>query len=418
MNILILTDKYFPTPLANSICAQNIADVLINSGHKVDILAYRDSGIIGEKSYNGCNVTYITPDLRTRLFYYSKNFPNGRFSKIAESVAKLFNRAKKLIMLPLFPMYSFYFPLRIYQRIIKMHIKRKYDLIVSVFTPFDSAVAGYWFKKRYPKIKWCLYSLDTFINQRYSFLNKKGNTNNYWLPKFLDKCDLFIYMRSRKKEYFDKYFDKWKSKMKPCDIPLMTTNPIVMKSNLSNDIEQWVYAGSLGAPHYITDDLIDIFLSLNDGKMRELHFYSSGDSFEKLKKIRDSSQSKVICNSYVAHDELMRVYQIAHVLVSVKYSNQISAKIFEYMSYGKRIVHISGTPDDPNAEYVRKYAKGIVLTPYKDTIKTCTKQLFEWLNSQTDNMDNIPIDYSYFKMNRPEYTADVILNCANKLKKV
>ena len=408
MNILILTDKYFPTPLANSICAQNIADAFINSGHNVDILAYRDSGIIGKKSYNGCNVTYITPDLRTRLFYYSKNFPNGRFSKIAESVAKLFNRAKKFIMLPLFPMYSFYFPLGIYQRIIKMHIKRKYDLIVSVFTPFDSAVAGYWFKKRYPKIKWCLYSLDTFINQRYSFLNKKGNTNNYWLPKFLDKCDLFIYMRSRKKEYADSYFDKWRYKIKCSDIPLMINDPIEMPPACLNEVEQWVYAGSLGPPHYITDDLIEIFMGLKDGKKRELHFYSYGDSCEKLKTIKASAQSKVICHPYIAHDKLMIIYKNADVLVSMKYSDQISAKIFEYMTYGKKIVHISGCNSDPNVHYLLKYAKGIVLEPYKYSKDKCIKILLGKLY----NFAEKETDLSYFKMNRPEYTADVILNCS------
>lgn len=82
MNILILADKYFPIPLANAICAQKIADVLISHGHNVDILAYKDSLINGENVYNKCNITYISPDFRTQLFYYAKNFPNIFFQKL------------------------------------------------------------------------------------------------------------------------------------------------------------------------------------------------------------------------------------------------------------------------------------------------------------------------------------------------
>ena len=345
--------------------------------------------------------------MRQCLYYYAKNVPNRNKERIAEGAAKLKKKKKKFVMMPFFPMYSFDFPRRIYHQIIRLHNKRNYDLVVSVFSPFDSTVAGYWFKKKYQGVKWCLYSLDTFINQRYNFLNQKGNTHNFWLPRFLDKCDMFIYMRSREKEYADSYFDKWRSKMKPADIPLMVKEPNEMNSNHQNEVEQWVYAGSLGAPHYITDDLIDIFMGLNDGKKRELHFYSSGDSFEKLKAVNASAQSKVICHPYVAHNELMKVYKNADVLVSIKYSDQISAKIFEYMTYGKKIVHVSGTKDDPNVQYLFKYSRGIVIEPYKYTTDKCIVKLLSELYS----LNGKETDLSYFEMNRPEYTKELILRC-------
>lgn len=408
MKILILTDKYYPRPLANAVCAQSIANQLNKMGHIVNILAFKDTGIRNVNPNPKIPVYYIKPDYRLRLRYYVANFSNGRFVKVAAAIYIAMNRIKKIIYMPFFPLYSIYFPYRINRLIEKINFKRNYDIIISTFGPLENSIACFNFKKKHKKILWIVYSVDGFINHRHKFLTKKGNTHNYWLPKFLDKCDLFIYMRSRKKEYADSYFDKWRYKIKCSDIPLMINDPIEMPPACLNEVEQWVYAGSLGPPHYITDDLIEIFMGLKDGKKRELHFYSYGDSCEKLKTIKASAQSKVICHPYIAHDKLMIIYKNADVLVSMKYSDQISAKIFEYMTYGKKIVHISGCNSDPDVHYLLKYAKGIVLEPYKYSKDKCIKILLGKLY----NFAEKETDLSYFKMNRPEYTADVILNCS------
>lgn len=412
MKILIITDKYYPKPLANAVCVQKIADCFIRMGHNVDILAYKDTMVKGENIHNNCKVYYITPDIRNRLYNYAFNFPDSPYAKPFQAIATFMNRLGKLIMLPFSPLYSVGFPLRLKQRIEKLHKAKNYDLIISVYQPFEAALAGYWFKKSHNDIPFCLYTLDTFINQKYSFLAKKSNRNK-WLYKFLNEYDVFIYMRSRIKEYDKPWFAKWKKKMIYTDIPLMIPINNLKGKQISTNI-QWVYAGSLDVPHYQTDDLIKIFSIVSKNSNHKLSFYARGAQADKLKLYEKKTEGKIQVPGYVSHDELMEIYSKADVLVSIKYSDQISAKIFEYMSYGKKIVHISGTPDDPDVAYLRHYSKAIVLTPYKDPIKTCAKQLSEWLDSWTEEKENMPIDYSYFEMNRPEYTAEIILEQCKK----
>lgn len=413
MKILIITDKYFPKPLANAICMQKVADSFVQMGHSVDILAFKDIGIKGEDIYNNCHVYYIVPDIRNRLYNYVFNFPNSPYAKIFQRIATFMNRLGKLIMLPFYPVYSFGFPLRLKHKIEKLHKNNKYDLIISVYQPFEAALAGYWFKKSHKDIPFCLYTLDTFINQKYSFWARKSNRNK-WLYKFLNESDEFIYMRSRVKEYDKPWFENWRHKMRYSDIPLMTPVNRLTGAEQTSEKEKWVYAGSLDMPHYKTDDLIEIFLKISEEHDRQLLFYSRGKNADKLKSYENETKGKIRVPGYVSHDELMKIYSEANILVSIKYSDQISAKIFEYMSYGKKIIHISGTPDDPNAEYIRHYSKGIVLTPYKDSIEECASQLTEWLDSWTEEKENLSIDYSYFEMNRPEYTAELILNAVRR----
>ena len=409
MKILIITDKYFPKPLANAICMQKVADSFIQMGHNVDILAYRDTKIKGEDTYNNCKIYYITPDIRNRLYNYSFNFPDSPYAKMFQKLATYMNRLGKVIMFPFFPVYSFGFPLRLKHRIEKLYRKEKYDLIISVYQPFEAALAGYWFKKAHKDISFCLYTLDTFINQKYSFLARNSNRNK-WLYNFLSESDAFIYMRSRINEYDKPWFKNWQNKMFYADIPLMTPVDCLFSSEHISEEEKWVYAGSLDMPHYKTEDLIEIFLRVSDASDRQLLFYSRGEQAEKIKTYEEKTKGKIRVPGYVSHDELMKIYSEASVLISLKYSDQISAKIFEYMSYGKKIIHISGTPDDPNAEYIKHYAKGIVLAPYKDSIEICVKQLTAWLDSWTEEKEKMPVDYSYFDMNRPEYTSELILS--------
>ena len=40
--ILVLTDKYFPRPYANAMCAQELIRVWTRRGDSVDVLAYDD----------------------------------------------------------------------------------------------------------------------------------------------------------------------------------------------------------------------------------------------------------------------------------------------------------------------------------------------------------------------------------------
>ena len=406
MKILFILDKYYPKPLANSICSQNLIDEFVNCGDKVDVITYKDSGINVESPNKSVRVFLVNPDIRVSLNYYSKNFPGTKLATLTKNIATLLNRTKKIILFKFFPLYSLSFPLRIYFKIKKLNKENGYDIVISTYGSFENALGTYLYKKKFKNIKWVLYTVDSFINDRHKFINKKGNTNNFWLPKFLDNCDMFIYMKSRENEYRNDYFDKWKKKMFVSDIPLLKNTDCNFVFNEYNNVsENWVYAGSLGLPHYKTDDLINIFLKLNDGKERFLNFYSSGKELNKITELGKINNGRIKGYNYVTHNELLKIYSKANILVSIKYSNQISAKIFEYMTYNKKIVHISGSDSDPDEPYLKLYKNCCILKPYKDTLDASIKKLEKFLKKDVE--DNINL-LDVFEMNQPKYTCNLI----------
>lgn len=407
MNILILTDKYYPKPLANAVCVQAVAEFLQSIGHKVIILAYKDVGVINPNNYCNMDIYYIEPDFRLKLYYSANNNPKAKYANLKRTIATILNRSHRAFHFRKFPLYSYRFPKRILNYMECLNEKYQFDIIVSTYCSFENALSGMMYKKRHSDVKWCLYALDTFTLSRIPFMKNK---NNYWLPKFLDVADIFLYMRSREKELISKEYDKWRYKMKETDIPLYKPISKTEASCHSGEekVEHWVYAGALGAPHYLTEDFVEIFSLLKDDIKREMIFYSSGDELNKLKNVEKKTNGKIKGHSYIEHDRLMEVLDSSDVLVSIKYTSQISAKIFEYISMNKVVVHFSGCDDDPNRIYIKNYSKGIVVDVKKYSAEQCAKYILEKLKSiNGENLNNY--DYKYFEMNKPEYTANLII---------
>lgn len=416
MKVLIATDKYYPRALANAICAQALGESFAAAGHQVEMLIFKDSGIEPPKTWNGLKVHSIRPDLRHRLFYFKENFPSHRYARLAGRTASVLSKTKKLLLLPFEPLSSLRFPYRIMRKMEDLDAQMHYDLIISVFVPFETLLAGKWFKKRHPDRKWCIYLLDStlLLHEEWKWrpkLPKKLRHMGFWLPRLFEAADAIVYMRSRISEFAGSRFDPWRGKMYVSDIPLMQAAasltapaPTPAKAHTEN----WVYAGTLSRAHYDPTDAIACFLALPADKQRVFHIYSRRAGWEELQK-QYAGDARIQFHDYVPHEELVEIYKKADILVSVKNSDLISAKIFEYMSFNKRIVHFSGSPNDPNLYYITQYANGAGVISYEGTLEQRVQKLYEKL--QQWDREPIPpqADLSPFEMNRPAYTRDLIL---------
>lgn len=113
--ILVLTDKYFPRPYANAMCAQELIRVWTRRGDSVDVLAYDDFDGTPDRWEDNA-VYYVKPDERLRLFYYADTYRNTPKGKTAHILANILSKVKGTILLPWQPFYSFSFPRRIYKK--------------------------------------------------------------------------------------------------------------------------------------------------------------------------------------------------------------------------------------------------------------------------------------------------------------
>lgn len=416
MKILFITDKYWPRPLANAICMQNIADSFTDAGHSVDILAYEEEGVETPEEHNGSRVFTVKPSRQLRLLNNARNFPDASDAKASMNKGLRLSRIKHALLLPWFPLSSLSAPRRMENKIEELYEDNQYDMVVSVFSPFDAAVSGFRFKRKHPECFWCLYTLDTFVNLRQSKIPERWRDAHYWIPRFLSTADMFVCMKSRAAWYEERGYAELGNGVTPSDIPLLTERSSLTHSEAALESANWVYAGSLYKTHYDTADLLAILEKMNWDNGLTVHFYSSGKEAESLKEHPLYRAGKIVVHGYVDHDELMRIYDSAAVLLSIKTSDQISAKIFEYMAYGKPILHISSCENDPNIHYVEKYGKGLAIRAYEDTSDECARIIEEWAYEIANHSQEC-VDMSEFVMNAPSYTRDLLID-AYKARRV
>ena len=90
-------------------------------------------------------------------------------------------------------------------------------------------------------------------------------------------------------------------------------------------------------------------------------------------------------------------------LVSIKTSRDISAKIFQYIATGKRIIHFSGNEEDPDVEYLKRYPKAHIVECYKDTIEVQINKFLEQSFEDVNYDERIS-----FEKNYPSYSKQLI----------
>lgn len=111
--------------------------------------------------------------------------------------------------------------------------------------------------------------------------------------------------------------------------------------------------------------IIDIF-SCELLKNCSLDFYSAGNGVEAVKK----ATKNITLKGWVDKTRLEKAYDKADAFISIAEKNgkQMSSKIFEYMSYGKPIIHIYYVDDDVNLKYLKQYSKALCIKASADDI--------------------------------------------------
>ena len=353
----------------------------------------------------------MKPDERLRLFYYADTYRNTPKGKTAHILANILSKVKGTILLPWQPFYSFSFPRRIYKKMCELQEKNCYDGVIAILNPFDSNIAACKFKAKYPDVPYVVFCVDTlrktFVDQH---ISKTFADAFIWEKKILQNCDAYFYMHSRKGDYELSRYDPYRSKLRESDMPRFKVRDIdkIPRYDFGEDGEHWVYAGSIGGPHYNPNQLLEIFKKIENSPKRVLHLYTRGAEADRIAAMANKEKLNVRVHGYVDAATLESIMATADVIVSLKTSGQISAKIFECMSYGKPIVHFSGQKNDPDVYYLEKYILGNIVKMYEENQESELNKLVQFLeNSAGKQVDPTELKKT-FETSTPEYSAERI----------
>lgn len=411
MRVLVLTDKYYPKPYANAVCAQALIKEFNKKNIDITVLAYKDCGVDGVSTWEGNPVIYVKPDLRQSLFYWADNNGRSRKAKLAREIAKILNRVKKLFLIPWQPMYSLSMPYKIRKVIENYYDTEGFDAIVSILNPFELSVAACRFRKKHPAIPVVVYAVDT-LRSDYIKGNQAFANGFFWEKRLLKDCSAYFYMKARKEEFSSHRYDEYRKKLVEVDLPRLEIKDIdnIQKYDFDSSYEHWVYAGSIGGIHYAYEDMLSIFETISSNRKCILHMYIRGAEADRIKEIAEKKHLPIIVHGYVAQDVLESIMASCDVLVTLKSSNHISAKIFECISYQKPIVHFSGVEDDPNAEYYVKCAAYKVVKMYSANIEAELIELEKYLDRIGKiNISKKDTEELYYE-STPKYSVKLIID--------
>ena len=417
MNILFLTDYWFPQMTANTICVQNIAEELQRTCNKVHVCAYSE-GQQTPDTVEDIRFSYIRPSFARRLLQQSKHCNNKSLARLLALAGTTINRIRRLILLPFYPVVSFSVPRRWSKKVSEIVQKDKIDVVVSVIAPDEALYAGYLIKKNNPSIDWKVYYIDagTNILTDTSFEGLKKALQNKakkWENKMLKLASKVVVMEGHADYYRHTLSSENAKKLRIGNVPLLKIGTVSAPAQTisKNDKEKWVYTGNLSGLFYDPKPLCEFFIQYRKKHLNaELHLYGPSDHREYLESV-GKIQCGIFWHGPVNHDEIPMILSSADLLVyfNCRQLDSVSGKFFEYLGYGKRILYY-GSQGDINSNQIRKYNSGLVVD-MNDPMEDNLRKTEEFLLKHHDS-DTVDVEYlkAAFTLNLPETTAKFILS--------
>lgn len=420
--IMFLFGKYKPDCSANGICADRVVMACKNHGYDVSCIVNEQHGTGQYSNINGIEVYRIKAKFSQRLEELSRRLKPRLLMQVIKYIAICIVRIKTIIFLPVWPLTSPLYSFRFLCKAQQVYDENPYSLLVSIHTPFDAVLAGYFMKILNPSIKFVPYFLDALAGGigprgiKESFVNKR----TIWYERqIVRKADKAIVMLSAKFFHEKAYHNEsFYSKFDFLDIPLLdlkNKQPDYQKRNGFRSFAkdgniQFVYVGSILVPQRNPVPIMEVFLRLfKKNKNMKALFVGDCNAPNVFKNYSDRTNGRIEYVPRVSGEEAGRFQVEADILVNLGNANEnlVPSKVFEYMCSLKPIVTTFSSVQDTSMKYFSRYPK-VFCIDERDNQYDCTaSNLEEFVYSSVGK--NINPDFlSEFSLNTPEAFVDSI----------
>lgn len=389
--IAFIASGYINQSEANAICLKNIIDIMKDS-IKVDIISI-------EKEAYECN-------------------SDGIFAIKQNNVVEKNEIIRKIIKFMHMPVGSRRLSKLVARRVCSLLKKRKYDALIAVVNPVESADAIYYIKRRNPQQKVILYEIDPASN-RYkearSLFEKVWKFKSIlWEKKIYEHCDKIIHMKTHSSHFSQMCFRKYQDKVLYLDIPSFRIDFLPTISKPDSKICM-VYAGAFYPALRNPFPMLDVLKKLNRLVPISVKIFTGSGMIEQIKKYVEDESSFFVSN-YISQDALRLELCKADFLLDLgnKESDFLPSKTLQYMGTGKPIIHFMPDTGDVAVDYLRRYKDAISV--FMDTSENNINSIVSFI--QKERLSPYICDskklMQLFLENTPQYTAQKlmeILNC-------
>lgn len=246
------------------------------------------------------------------------------------------------------------------------------DVLIPVSSPHETMVAALKIVQKHKKIEMLPYQLDRFANALSLYdnpLTKAIMTKNNlaFERKLITASKHYFLLFPLMAHYQGKdFFADLLHKMTSTDHPLLRMiAPNTSTFNFANpDQVHVVYAGSLDKTLRNPQYLLEMFLQKQEkiGNIA-LELFTFGNCGDMIKAYADKLPSTLYDHGKVASQLLEGILKEAQIILTIgnQSDNEVPSKLFEYLSYGKPIVHLYYSDHDAYIGYLKRYPCALLL---------------------------------------------------------
>lgn len=406
--ILFLLGKYFPKSSANGVCCKNIVDECKRQGLDVTCVINGDATRPWHEFIDNVEVYRIKPRLHYRILDWCEYNPNSRWVKYLRTFAGVLNKVQLGIMSPFWPLVSPLYTYRFYRQGKKLLRQSSYDIIVAVYTPIDSAYAGYLLKKKFPDVKYVPYYLDALAGgwgPSFWSKNRIEKHTRFWEKKFNSVADVAISMLSA--EDYHKHSPLPQVNRVFLDVPTFVVDKSIPTTEKHPDKIVALYAGSISYPQRNPVPLLEAFASFDEKCGIEFHIIGPCNCRNLIDKYSTLSGGRIKYMGTLSHEEILKREASADFLINFGDLNPytIPSKIFEYMRSRKPVITTISVDNDAALPYLSQYGTHFIFDERKDKHQSHS----DLLNYILSNPSVGDADYAkVFYKNTPQAFCDVI----------
>lgn len=370
--ILVIVGNFSPNPSSVANCLEPLLNKMGEKGFQIDIVTNRRD--LNSKEYsniNGLNI-YRVDDVRVIVSDMMHKLEKLQTSWELNILSKLFSffiRSCYLIRFCTFTKERGTGGWRlkeIVKKCCKLHDINHYDAVLSVSQPFKSHYVADAFLDQIPeRIKWFVFEFDPFSYNKELFKSQKKREK-----KFKDEFNIFskcdkLFLTPELYQFYQKTpFSRFMHKA--IAVPFPTIQPFKLNGNIPKDLFinthkiNCVFAGRLYERIRNPNYALKLFSEIDNNI--HLTLISNYTEEKNASSIR-SGTNTITLLPLQPRETALSYIQNANILVNIgnTVEFQIPAKIFEYMSMGKPIIHFSKFHNDPAIKYLSKYPLVLVI---------------------------------------------------------
>lgn len=399
--IVFILGSYAPNFSATANCAEKIIkEFKKDKNYKIIIIAQKSD--LNNKEYEiieGNEIYRVTTKLIDEELESNKNFIKKISLKIKRNLKIILN-----------------------ERTVNEEILEKYykvllkiddiSMIIPIIYPMESLIASVNYKKT-KNVKIVPIIFDNFIE---SVTIHRFRLNKFIKRKTHEKLEINLLKETYKIIYMN-HFKNYTLKFKNNKIYekfLFMEHPLLenkCKKTKDNKDIKIIFAGTLIKGYVDPRKTLKILKNLKEKRIY-FFFYNRGNCSKFIDNIK--SKNIINCES-VSKTELEKIYADTNIFFNIGEvkARQVSSKVFEYMSYGKPIIHFSYNTPDTTEEVLKKYPLSLIIKVNDDIEKSANK-IKKFIKEKNKKNVSYDILYKGYKEADPYEFKKIILKLLTK----